>query len=348
MASIDKNTETLRGLRELALTDFRGAVALAVLIFSDSKVDASGLLEEMDGLDFGRARQAVVMAALQSELVLRRVQGALERWAEDEKDEFARRALNRMLQQRPDRSTSKETARGGDQARQQLLVYRYIAERLAHRVGNAFMSVDGRVESLRLLIPQIEDAAIRRELDSFLSDLNIRVKALGHAVGYPVHDQHFEVQVFDWPEYLQQASARYSNQFPGARIKVTHDPSLIAKVKASDFYLYTICWNIWINSQQATTDEPMCEIEVTLTSRSPTDVTAVFSDNGAGFPLGFMSDSRVFLWPSSTTPERRRGRGLIEVAEAVDRLGGSICVETTSDGTRRLVVTLPVAKGLSK
>lgn len=333
----------LERLRELVVTDFRRAVATALEILSASDRDVTPLLAEMDGLAMGRVRQVVAIAAQKSDEVFRRSQGALERWAHDETDEFARRAMLRVLQQRSDRHQVKEAPRSVDHAQQQLQVYRYVAERLAHRVGNAFMSVDGRVESLRSLAPRIEDSVVRRELDSLLADLSAKVKGLGPVVGYPVSDRYFDVQVFEWMDYLRQASAKYSNQFTGAHIAVRAEGETAAraKVRASDFHLYTICWNLWVNSQQATTDEPSCDIVVVVSSNQNGEIVTIFTDNGTGFPASFASDDRVFLWPSSTMPEKRRGRGLLEVADAVDRVRGKLTIVLTEDGTRRIVVTLP-------
>jgi sensor histidine kinase regulating citrate/malate metabolism len=112
------------------------------------------------------------------------------------------------------------------------------------------------------------------------------------------------------------------------------DPEI--RVCASDYLLEIIFWNIWLNSHQA--------------AGITCNVTAVFEPTGKELLLrvldngpGFSRDMKEIAFQqmySTKTPGR--GRGLLEIQEAVERLGGRIQLYEEKSAEFRLQIRLPL------
>ena len=129
-------------------------------------------------------------------------------------------------------------------------------------------------------------------------------------------------------------NSRYAEQFEP--IPLTLEGDADAAVEASNFLLETAFWNIWTNAHQAVPSG----ITITLRmERSHDEVTVLVSDNGEGFPEGIRETA--FQRQYSTKGEDR-GRGLLEIQDAVERLGGSSSLVRDELGRLRLRLALPL------
>jgi sensor histidine kinase regulating citrate/malate metabolism len=107
------------------------------------------------------------------------------------------------------------------------------------------------------------------------------------------------------------------------------------RIKATDFLLGVVFWNLWINSQQAVGKG--CKIVAHVTT-SMQHLELLLVDNGEGFP----PDIGVAGFPDAKPRPGHRGRGLLEIQEAVERLHGVVGLVRHSDGTYRVRLRFPL------
>ncbi len=105
---------------------------------------------------------------------------------------------------------------------------------------------------------------------------------------------------------------------------------------ASDYLLRIIFWNLWINAQQAVQGD--CRITVRATTEGKT-VQLLLIDNGGGFPPEMVG---VAFYERYSQNGVYRGRGLLEVQDAVQRLRGKASLEQCSPGEYRIVLSFPL------
>ncbi len=108
------------------------------------------------------------------------------------------------------------------------------------------------------------------------------------------------------------------------------------RIWANDLMLETVFWNIWKNAQQAVGSP--CEITLQVTV-GKNDVELLVFDNGVGFPRDFAGIAFVEQFSSKGVD---RGRGLLEVLDAVRRLRGTVEVVETRTGSYRIRMRFPL------
>lgn len=143
---------------------------------------------------------------------------------------------------------------------------------------------------------------------------------------------------------LRDLASRYQQEYGAAQIEiqVADEVARDVEILGTTHHLYTICWNLWINSQHALEDHPRCRIVTVLSAHDRLRARMLFLDNGTGLPASIAIDSRLFRVEVTDRPEERRGRGMLETTVAAERLGGEVAFEATADGSRRVVVSLPI------
>jgi sensor histidine kinase regulating citrate/malate metabolism len=107
-------------------------------------------------------------------------------------------------------------------------------------------------------------------------------------------------------------------------------------IDASAYLLEVIFWNIWLNAQQAIGLN--CEITIQMRLVSQV-VDLLITDNGGGIPAELQG---IAFHQIYSTKQLSRGRGLLEVQEAVGRLQGSVRLIETSLASCRIQITFPV------
>ena len=128
-------------------------------------------------------------------------------------------------------------------------------------------------------------------------------------------------------------------RFGPANLVVTCEPRVRrSTIRASRFFLETVFGNLWANAVQVA--DPPCrfEIECALDTRRGT-LEMLVLDNGPGFPE---KDLDTAFQQVFSTKSLSRGRGLLEIADAVNRLQGTATLKKRRLNEYRVHISLPV------
>jgi signal transduction histidine kinase len=316
-------------LRQLAAEDPRQARLVFLEQFEANTPEGSLFLEQITKPGEGRLRQ-LVANSVRNHDQKHRILAVLLRWREAETDEFARRAIEGALDGVDFRQLS--VNQEGDSAQSQIgEMYRYVAERLRHRLRNSMLAAQGYANRLRNFIPP-NSASDAQELVAKLNDSMISLGRELQATDVdPEYFKRRSVALFDW---ITQMNERYASKYRSVRIVTNGNSSF--RVTASDYLLETIFWNIWLNAQQAVGSD--CQITIQVIHNGQ-HIHLLISDNGAGFP-GRLADVAFQERYSSKHPSR--GRGLLEIQDAVERLGGKVQLTEMYSKEYRLRLLLPL------
>lgn len=253
----------------------------------------------------------------------------LELWQQSETDEFARMAIADALA-KPERkkaSHSKLTSDLPDLSK----TYEFLSQRLRHRILNVLPRAG-------LSVDQLRDALIEgKDLDTILAlvnDLKSTLRHLERNIDQITEEVDFEpmnIRLIDW---LQAFAARFRSGRSDVEIMIVGDAT--ATVNANRYLLDTIFRNLWVNSAQAVIGK--CQI-TTRVSVERTQIVVAIVDNGPGFTAVDAESAFRLQYSSSRDPER--GRGHMEVADAMRRLAGNAAVELVPNNGFRAVLRLP-------
>jgi signal transduction histidine kinase len=336
MRSDDAVAQALSDMRRLALEDPRQArEAVERLVEGDATV-MDAVLVALDEPGAGRLRQ-VVANAVRQHAHKERVHHHLVRWYDLEVDEFARRAISAALDGNRPKTGKPGVVSAGPPVTQPALLqtYRYVADRLAHELRNALLSPKVALIDLSTEIETITDPAIREAVESKFAVLEAEFKRLGRVIALEPEDSHFEIRSIELSDWLLRMNAEYSRHYRSIDLSVEiADSHREAPISASDYLLRLIFWNLWLNAHQAV--GATCAISVRIAVRE-TEVRVLVLDNGAGFPA-YMTEAA--FQEQFSRHGLNRGRGLLEVADAAQRLRG-VASLVRHEGYLRVLVTLP-------
>jgi sensor histidine kinase regulating citrate/malate metabolism len=111
-------------------------------------------------------------------------------------------------------------------------------------------------------------------------------------------------------------------------------------VRANAFLLETAFGNLWANAVQAAEQANLPDCLITAeVRRAARRIEILLRDNGPGFAEQHLETA--FRMPFSTKSDTR-GRGLLEIAEAVRRLQGNVQLVPVPTGEYRILVSLPL------
>ena len=332
MKRSDEFEEVYESLRSLAATDPRRARDTLCKLLDSNSPHLDRIVQRASSPGDGRVRQLIANTAL-----LRgeqqRFAADFTKWRDLETDEFTRRALEAAL--RGIQRTRLEPVRHPylvDPAH--VDAYRYIGERLKHQLRNALMDPLGQLIRLNGLVDGITDAASRSALATQVVILKDTLFQLGRLIEFDSGDGYFHVRTISLKEWLDRFNDEYGRKFQPIHM-VIENAQADTRIQATDFLLNTVFWNLWINAQQAIGRE--CKIVVNLTS-SIHHVELLLLDNGDGFP----PDISVSGFPDAKPRPGHRGRGLLEIQEAVERLHGEVELVRHSDGKHRIRLRFPL------
>ena len=248
-----------------------------------------------------------------------------------------RRQLNLRLASRDPEIAPRPIPR--NLATQTLVAYRYVADRLCHRIRNGLALPSTQLLRLRQLLADITDEKLRTDLTEILSGFQTGLQRISRTVEFDTGDGYLTWQTVVLVSWLESAASEFAARFGPATLAIASDPAVRrVKIKAARFYLDTIFGNLWSNATQAV--EPPCRLELQLAldfRRSVVDIVVV--DNGPGFTEMHLETAfqQVF-----STKSDSRGRGLLEVADAVLRLQGTVELMQMPTGEYRVHIAIPV------
>jgi signal transduction histidine kinase len=331
MESHDSALVVFDELRRLAAQNPRDARAklAAMLDSADAVLEETLRLASAPGE--GRLRQ-LIANAVKNRTDKARVVPHLARWLELETDEFAKAAISGALID-VDR-TAYQPPTPSDPPRL-VDTYRYVADRLCHRVRN---SLTGPAQHLRNLELLLNGGAgpIAAEAKVTMGQLKDALRDVSRIVEFDIEDSYFQWRRIDLPPWIRRMTAQYVAKNNLLRLSITGDSGSMY-VRANDYLLDTLFWNLWKNAQQII--GAGCEITVHL-ERAYGYVRLLVSDNGGGFSA---NDVEVAFIDQFERRGANYGRGLLEVQDAVRRLSGSVGLVEVAPDEYRVQITFPMA-----
>lgn len=320
-------------LRRLAVEDPKAARTVFLNVFEANSNDLGEFIERLRKPGEARLRQ-VVANAVRVHPQKNRLIPELLSWRDAETDEFTRRAIVGALAG-VDAFTLQRPKEGAPEALPKEIVdaYRYVSERLKHRLRNTMLSAQAQANRLRSAAaddnaPDIQ-VALAKINDSLLS-LSRELEATD---ADPQHFQQRSIALGDW---LRQMDLRYTSRYSSINLNLINGDDPETRILASDYLLETVFWNIWLNAHQAAGTN--CSVTVVFETDG-SDLVLKIMDSGQGFSKE-MKDIAFQEMYSTRTPGR--GRGLLEVQEAVERLGGQVRLYEEKPSEYRLLIRVPL------
>jgi signal transduction histidine kinase len=320
-------------LRILAIEDVRAARRLI-----GETLDGPGrdeLLAKSSGPGEGRLRQ----------LIANVVAGRPDRddyaarfadWLDLETDEFARRAITAALRDVSARDRRRVEAPVIDP--HLVECYRYVSERLTHEVRNAMATPWRHFRALRDRVGEIADVETRASLSALVERVRGTFDDLNRIVQFDADDDFFRLRPIAICGWVRAMSEEFSRRYKKVELVFEGDGELAVRIHANDFLLRLIFWNLWLNSHQAT--DGNCRIAV-RTRLHHGELELAVVDNGAGLSAEIVG---VAFRVQFSKAGGNRGRGLLEVQDAAERLHGRAelipCPRCT--GAYRVALYLPL------
>ena len=252
----------------------------------------------------------------------------LKQWLLIESNEFARTAIVAALQSTASPDIS------GDPATLEMPVgfvetYRFVAERLCHRVRNTLSVPSAMMLRLDKLGRTAPDAQTRTEIAEILTRLRPAYQRLSQTLEFDTGDGYSEWRPFPLGDWLESSQSHFASHYGQAKLTVIGSPQVRrTTIRANHFLLETVFGNLWANAVQATDGLSQGESHITAEmnlhetddNREKT-LSVLLRDNGTGFTPEMVETA--FQLQYSTKGESR-GRGLLEIADAVRRLQGTV------------------------
>ena len=293
------------GARETFLELLRSSPALAREI-------ATHAISNRDA----RLRQVVARAVWrQPEREL--VRDILVKWRDTEDDEFTLSAIKDALAEPKSRIGRAPRAPTPAPFPDVLGTYRYVSSRMRHRTLNAMPEVSVTMQLLRREAQRIADPQVYARMAPILDDLFASLGHLEKAVENDEDAYFFDSSSIAMHDWLVEYRQRFTGEFGPLEMEVDFsacDDGV--SVRATPYWLMTVFWNLWKNSMDAVGRG--CKV-VLIGSQNPKSLKIVLLDNGDGFKQE--DQDRGFMMRYSTKGDSH-GRGHMEVADAMQRLGG--------------------------
>ncbi len=338
MAPEDKLNDVYSRLRRSVVSDVKQARQEFCRLLTGAPELLEDILERASRPGEGRMRQMIADAA-RIEPAARIAEPWLRRWLQVEADEFAHGAIEAALEALQPALPVPPPV--WEMPAHFVDAYRYVGERLCHRVRNTLTIPTAMLARLSRLIRTAQDAGVRDELTAILGQLQGSLQRLARVVEFDLEDEHLAWRLYQLGEWLQRAGVILSDRHGPARLSVEGSPEARGcRVRATAFLLETAFGNLWANAVQAAEQAslPHCHIIAKL-CRNGTRLEVLLLDNGPGFTEEHVDVA--FRMPFSTKSETR-GRGLLETADAVRRLQGRVQLVPTGPAEYRILVSLPV------
>ena len=264
-----------------------------------------------------------------------RVVPYLLHWRDTETDEFAKAAIAAAL---ADVGPTVSHSSQAPDLPQLVETYRYVANRLCHRVRNSLTSPAQHLRSLETVLNGAIDAKSLEAKDA-VGKLKNALRELSRIVEFDIDDSYFQWKSVDLPAWLRSMTTQYSAKNSRVALRITgpaKDEEV--RIQANDLLLETLFWNLWKNAQQVV--ESPCEIGAHFSISDP-NVDILITDNGQGFSA---EDAELAFVDRFARRGANFGRGLLEVHDAVQRLGGTVQLVQIAGDVYRPKLTFPLTK----
>lgn len=331
----DAEEEVFTVLRRLVVERPREARAMIDELLDSRPPHLPGLLGRIKAPTESRIRQ-VIANSIRVSAGRRAAVPELDEWFATETDEFTKNALRAALAAEPASLPTSRSTRPVDPAFVE--AYRYAASRLTHKVRNAVTEPQAAIFRLAKAVENVPASDVRTELELAVVALREGLRGVARVVEFETDDSYFlmrPVQVLPWLRSMNQSYAQtYS---PIELVIEASSEAGAARVIASDHFLTTIFWNLWTNAHQAT--EGRCQITIKA-SATRAELQMLVVDNGSGFSAEARDSAFATQY---STKGKTRGRGLLEVQDAVEQLRGDIRLVDLHDALR-VRIDLPVTQ----
>jgi len=318
-------------LRRLAIADPKSARIAFLEAFEANDNGLPDLLEHLRKAGEGRLRQ-VIANAVRAHPLKQRLFPELIIWQDAETDEFTRRAiLGAMAESGSSVPLRRKDSSAAVLPKEVVDAYKYVSERLRHRLRNTMLSVQSQANRLKSATSR--DA--NPDIQSTLAKMNDALLSMSRELEATDADpQHFQLRSIALGDWLRQMDVRYTTRSSSLNLKLANADGPGVRVLASDYLLETVFWNIWLNAHQAA--GATCTITVIFESVGQ-DLILKMLDSGPGFSRDM---KEVAFQAMFSTKTAGRGRGLLEIQEAVERLAGSIRFYEAQPSEYRLQISL--------
>lgn len=336
MAPEQTSDKVVTKLRWLAASDPKQARTEFYALLQGDVTILNEVLKSASRPGDGRLRQ-MIATVFRTDASATSLEPWLRQWIEIEPDEFTKSAIATALSARMSEEASRPSPRS--HAANTVEAYRYVADRLCHRVRNAMSLPSAQIVRLEHIAREVGDPILQTELMEVLTGLQKGLRRISRNVEFDTGDDYLTWQSVPIVGWLETSANEFASRFGDAKFVVSCDQAVRRiKVRATRFFLETAFGNLWSNAVQAV--EPPCRIDMqcALDSRRG-QIEMLIVDNGPGFPEAHLETAfqQVF-----STKSDSRGRGLLEIADAIGRLQGTVQLTKTVDGDYRIRISIPV------
>lgn len=337
-----KQLEAYQMLRSLVAADPREARKNITLLLDAETPELQSLLFQAAAPGEGRVRHLIANAA-RSHPAKARVIENLYQWLETETDAFARRAIEETLRGSTRNIFGSNVKDKEDKGIPDLIArtYHHIAGQLRHEVRNSLLEMQTPLRELKAISESLPvNSSIRVSLDEQIRLARIGLRNTAVLVEFDTGDgsDYFIRRAVTLCEWLEMHASRYLETLinpPVFRIEAT--PKIrLTTIRANDYLLNLVFKNVWNNAMQAVGTP--CTITARLTV-SESKISILMIDNGSGFDTA--AAEMAFQDPFSTKGAGR-GRGLLEIDEAIRELGGSARLFLVAHNQYRLLLRFPL------
>ncbi len=287
----------------------------------------------------GRLRQ-MVATVYRTEPAASILEAWLTEWLAVETDEFTRTAVENALASRAPTPVRQRGSRGSPE--QIVEAYRFVSDRLCHRIRNAMALPNAQLKRLTELIDQLPETNHRTDLQETVVAIQGGFVKIARNVEFNTDDHYLEWDAIAPIEWLSANERSLRERFGSARLVIRgHNTVRHARVRATPFLLETLFGNLWTNAVQASESPRSLELECAVDAPKR-EVLMVILDSGPGFSDAHLDDAFRQMF---STKGQSRGRGLLEIADAVARLQGAVSFVRRGEGDHRVSITLPLDGG---
>jgi len=346
----DSVDEAYKSLRRTAASDPKEARIQLLRILTVDSPQTNRILDLMNSPSDGRLRQLLANTArtIGDKSVKDRLIPHLLRWQLFESDEFTKLAINAALQgidlaayadakSGTENSSRSRAERGLLFSEEHIEIYRWVAGRLCHRVRNCLGLPAANLSYALQCAAKIENVSTRDAITTSLTTALQSFRQIGRIVEFNIDDDHFiwrSVNILGW---IRTMNDRYRYKYGEIALDIIDNTKGVSPNVAGMDLLFEIAfWNIWKNSAE----EIGAGCAITLVASVDREwVNLLITDNGPGF-----RDSQALeaFQLSISTRGEERGRGLLEVADAIRRLRG-VAQIISVNGEHRINISLPLA-----
>jgi signal transduction histidine kinase len=336
MPNPDEADAIYQALRRLAAENPRAARQRFEQLLTGDAAALEAVLVRMAAPGEGRLRQLVANAARGSSHYSP-LATHFTRWLAVETDEFARRAIAAALDTPP--APPKRAAPGQPLVERPLVeLYRYVADRMSHELRNALLAPKTRLLQLREYADRMGDVVLRSDLQALLAQLDDDFLGLGRVVNFEPDDPYFAVRPLSLCDWVEGMNGEYARRYNRVELHVEASPAdRRVRVLGSDYLLRLVFWNLWLNAHQATGDP--CKIRLVVECIAGR-VGVLVLDGGSGFSSEM---AEIAFQERFSKNGPHRGRGLLEVQEAVQQLQGQAQLVEHRPGELRVKLSFPIS-----